>query len=91
MAFTFAILNPLGALFRPHPDASNRWLFNWLHWFGGNVGHITAAAAILLASGLSAAALPKSFLFIVMAWILIHVLMHFIFQFHTSCVNNSSK
>lgn len=91
IAFTFALLNPIGALFRPHPDAANRWVFNWMHWFGGNAGHITAAAAILLASRLKVANLPESFLYIVMAWIIFHVAAHLILQFHTACISSSSK
>lgn len=91
IAFAFALFQPLGALFRPHPDAGSRWIFNWLHWFGGNAGHITATAAILLATRLKTASLPESFLYIVMAWILFHVVMHIILQFHSSCSGNSSK
>lgn len=89
IAFAFALFQPLGALFRPHPDAGSRWIFNWLHWFGGNAGHITATAAILLATRLKTASLPESFLYIVMAWILFHVVMHIILQFHSSCSGNS--
>lgn len=37
------IIQPLGAYFRPHPDSSQRPIFNWLHWFFGNAAHIVAS------------------------------------------------
>lgn len=85
-----AILQPIGALFRPHPGTSKRWLFNWAHWFGGTAGQITAAAAILLASKLKLANLSDSFLYIAIVWILCHVVLHLLFQFHSFCTSSSS-
>ncbi|KAH9497070.1 DOMON domain-containing protein frrs1L, variant 2 [Dermatophagoides farinae] len=91
IAFTLAILQPIGALFRPHPGTSKRWLFNWAHWFGGTAGQITAAAAILLASKLKLANLSDSFLYIAIVWILCHVVLHLLFQFHSFCTSSSSS
>ncbi|CAG2103861.1 unnamed protein product [Medioppia subpectinata] len=39
-AIILSLLQPIGALFRPGPDSPKRWLFNWLHWSGGYIGHI---------------------------------------------------
>lgn len=36
-------LQPIGAFFRPHPGASKRKFFNWIHWFVGNSAHILAS------------------------------------------------
>nr|XP_027199539.1 putative ferric-chelate reductase 1 homolog [Dermatophagoides pteronyssinus] len=91
IAFTLAILQPIGALFRPHPGTPKRWLFNWAHWFGGTAGQITAAAAILLASKLKLANLPDSFLYIAIVWIFCHVILHLLFQFHSFCTSSSSS
>lgn len=91
IAFTFALLQPIGAFFRPHPDAPGRWLFNWGHWLGGNIGHITALAAILFATRLATARLSESFLYTVIGWILFHVVVHLIFQFHNSCIGTKRK
>ncbi|CAG2180378.1 unnamed protein product [Oppiella nova] len=55
-----SVLQPIGALFRPHPDSSKRWLFNWLHWSG--------VAAICLATKFGNL-LPKPFLGVVIAFI----------------------
>lgn len=37
-------LQPIGALFRPGPNDKNRPLFNWGHWFGGNLAHILSSS-----------------------------------------------
>ncbi|XP_054159261.1 putative ferric-chelate reductase 1 homolog isoform X2 [Oppia nitens] len=88
IAFTLALLNPIGALLRPHPDAPNRWIFNWGHWFGGNVGHITAIIAIFLATTLKLADLPKPFLWTVISFVIFYVIVHLILQFHTFFMQN---
>ncbi|KAF7492752.1 hypothetical protein SSS_01270 [Sarcoptes scabiei] len=85
IAFTLALLQPVGAFFRPHPDASNRWMFNWGHWFGGNLGHIAATAAVMMASKLKLANLNDSFLYITVIWVLCHVILNLLFQFHSFC------
>lgn len=36
-------IQPFMALLRPHPGASKRPLFNWMHWFVGNAAHILAS------------------------------------------------
>ena len=89
IAFICALLQPFGALFRPHPDASSRWIFNWAHWFGGNLGQISAVAAILLATSLKSAGLPQLFLYVVLGWISFHVLVHLILQIHSACSTRS--
>ncbi|CAG0921481.1 unnamed protein product [Notodromas monacha] len=40
-------LQPIGALFRPHPDSKRRPIFNWLHWFGGNSAQIIGSKGYL--------------------------------------------
>lgn len=44
---TLAFLQPIGALFRPHPDSSRRPIFNWLHWLMGNTAHVLASERIV--------------------------------------------
>lgn len=89
IAFTLAILQPIGALCRPHPTSSKRWIFNWMHWLGGNAAHIAAASAILLATKLKLANLTDSFLYIAIVWILCHVILHLVFQVHSCCTSDT--
>ncbi|XP_056329966.1 putative ferric-chelate reductase 1 isoform X2 [Danio aesculapii] len=43
-----AFCQPLMAAFRPAPDSSRRWIFNWLHWGVGNAAEIIAVTSIFL-------------------------------------------
>ena len=49
LAIVVAIGNPIGAAFRPLPESEKRWIFNWVHFVMGNVGHISAITALFLA------------------------------------------
>ncbi|KAK2901115.1 hypothetical protein Q8A67_009230 [Cirrhinus molitorella] len=42
-----AFCQPIMAAFRPAPDSSRRWIFNWLHWGVGNAAEITAGVSML--------------------------------------------
>ena len=52
-----ACIQPVMAYFRPHPDTSKRWVFNWLHWFVGNSAYVLAICSIFLAVELPSAEL----------------------------------
>lgn len=91
IAFTLAILQPIGAAFRPHPDNPKRPYFNWLHFLGGNVAHIASIAAILFASNLKAAHLSDSFLWTAIGFVIFHVTSHIIMQFHSCLMYNKSE
>lgn len=41
-----AFCQPLMAAFRPPPDSSRRWIFNWLHWGVGNAAEIIAGLSM---------------------------------------------
>jgi len=43
-----AVVQPIMAAFRPHPDEESRWLFNWAHRIVGVSAVIIAAATIML-------------------------------------------
>ncbi|KAI2807574.1 DOMON domain-containing protein frrs1L [Blomia tropicalis] len=76
IALAMAILNPIGAIFRPDCDAENRWVFNWIHWLMGNVGHICAIAAIFLAFELTTIRLPVAFLWSIAFYLFFHLTVH---------------
>jgi len=42
------LINPIMALFRPHPGTPRRPIFNWAHWFVGTSARILAIVAIFL-------------------------------------------
>ncbi|KAF4117120.1 putative ferric-chelate reductase 1 isoform X2 [Onychostoma macrolepis] len=41
-----AFCQPIMAAFRPAPDSSWRWIFNWLHWGVGNAAEIIAVVSM---------------------------------------------
>ncbi|XP_030626013.1 putative ferric-chelate reductase 1 [Chanos chanos] len=53
-----AIIQPVMALFRPAPDASRRYIFNWLHFGVGSAAHLIAVVAIFLGIHQQALCLP---------------------------------
>lgn len=73
-------LQPIGAMFRPAPNAPSRPLFNWVHWLGGNVAHILSIVTIFYAVKLTKAQLPIWFDWILVAFVVYHVAMHLLFS-----------
>lgn len=54
-----AILNPILALFRPHPDAPRRKYFNYSHWFVGSAARIMGIVTVFLGVDLVMLDLPE--------------------------------
>ena len=69
-------IQPLMALFRPHPNGKYRPLFNWTHWFVGNSAQIVAFAAIFFAVELQKAELPPETTYLLIAYVIFHALVH---------------
>lgn len=42
------VIQPIMALFRPHPEAPKRYIFNWVHWAVGMSAWILAVATVFL-------------------------------------------
>ncbi|XP_075912356.1 putative ferric-chelate reductase 1 isoform X3 [Petromyzon marinus] len=53
-----ALMQPIMAVFRPHPNTPMRPLFNWAHWFVGTAARILAAACLFLGVDMVALDLP---------------------------------
>lgn len=78
-----AVIQPIMATFRPSPTASNRYIFNWLHWFVGNVGQILAIVTMYFAVELSAVSLSFIWNWVLSAFVAFHFIFHIIMQLHT--------
>lgn len=85
ISLLFMSLQVISALFRCHPTSSKRGIFNWIHFLGGNIAHICALAALF--TSLSVTSLPPTFSFVLITFIIVHVLIHLILQ----CKNYSSN
>ncbi|KAM7287000.1 hypothetical protein ISCGN_030696 [Ixodes scapularis] len=88
---TLAVLQPVTAFFRCHPGDERRYIFNWIHWFNGNVAHLTALATIFLATGLDKAKLKSSawFVYVLAAFLIFHALVHTGMQVYTVAINKA--
>ncbi|KAJ8409511.1 hypothetical protein AAFF_G00229120 [Aldrovandia affinis] len=54
-----AVIQPIMAMFRPHPDSPRRYIFNWMHRGAGTSAVIIAVAAMFLGVGQQTLLLPK--------------------------------
>ncbi|XP_015433243.1 PREDICTED: putative ferric-chelate reductase 1 homolog isoform X2 [Dufourea novaeangliae] len=76
-----AFIQPFMAAMRPHPGAPRRPLFNWAHWFVGNAAQICGIIAIFFAVRLNKAKLPEWVDWILVAYVVFHILTHLILTF----------
>ncbi|XP_073720343.1 putative ferric-chelate reductase 1 [Misgurnus anguillicaudatus] len=58
VVMVLAVIQPVMALFRPAPDASRRYIFNWMHFGTGTIAQIVAVIAIFLGIHQQALLLP---------------------------------
>jgi hypothetical protein len=85
-------LQVMSALLRCHPGAPRRWVFNTVHWLGGNVVHILAITAIFLSSKYLGQEVQSTYLGILIAFVLSYVTTHVTLEIrnktHSPVMNN---
>ncbi|XP_078656419.1 putative ferric-chelate reductase 1 isoform X1 [Branchiostoma floridae x Branchiostoma belcheri] len=85
-----ALINPLMALARPHPDQPKRFIFNWAHWAVGTAARILGVVAIFLGMDLAALDLPPAATFIMVGWVIWHALTEVILEVHNCSTSSKS-
>lgn len=78
IVMSFAVLQPVVAIFRPKPTSHRRPIFNFLHKFFGNFTHILAFITIYFAVPLPAADLVDWTIFIIIAFVAFYFIMNLI-------------
>ncbi|XP_046584644.1 putative ferric-chelate reductase 1 homolog [Haliotis rubra] len=73
-----AVLNPIMALFRPHPNDANRPIFNWAHFGVGTAAHILAVVTVFLGVNLGKPAIPSYVTWILVGYVVWQVLVEFL-------------
>lgn len=58
VVMALAVIQPVMALFRPAPDASRRYIFNWMHFGTGAAAQVVAVVTIFLGIHQQALLLP---------------------------------
>ncbi|KAF0295178.1 putative ferric-chelate reductase 1 [Amphibalanus amphitrite] len=91
LCVALALLQPLMAMCRCHPGAPRRAIFNWLHWMVGSAAHILGVAAVFFAVELPAAKLPDWTYWVLAAFVVFHVLTHFILSLAQCCSDRAMR
>ncbi|XP_022319684.2 ferric-chelate reductase 1-like [Crassostrea virginica] len=76
------VMNPLMAVFRPHPEDKYRFVFNSAHWLVGTCARILAVITIFIGVTLSGADAPEYVIYILAAYVAYQLLIELILEFH---------
>ncbi|XP_053395528.1 putative ferric-chelate reductase 1 [Mercenaria mercenaria] len=87
----FVVLNPIMALFRPHPDAKRRYIFSWAHWLVGTLAQILSAMALILGVTLARASVPFYCVWVLVAWVAYQMVIELILELLDCCVADNSR
>ncbi|XP_070194189.1 serine-rich adhesin for platelets-like isoform X2 [Littorina saxatilis] len=63
------VINPVLAVFRPHPGTKNRPIFNWVHWAVGTAAYILGVISIFFGLTLDKAGAPDYATYILAAFV----------------------
>ncbi|XP_056019741.1 ferric-chelate reductase 1-like isoform X2 [Ostrea edulis] len=85
------IMNPLMALFRPHPEDKNRVIFNWAHWLVGTCARILAVITVFIGVTLSKSGAPDYVIYILGAYAAYQLFIELVLEFHECCVVGANK
>lgn len=92
IALLTILVNPIGAVFRPECESSKRWIFNWIHWAVGSVGHVCSIVAIFLAYQLTTIRLPAAYLWSIAFYLFFHLTVHSLLQLYfCNCRHTKGK
>nr|KAG5713997.1 hypothetical protein BaRGS_020325 [Batillaria attramentaria] len=83
------VINPIMALFRPHPNTPNRPIFNWAHWAVGTAAHIMGVVTIFFGVRLEKSAAPDYIIYVLVAFVAWQFLIHLLLEL-TQCVGRNS-
>ena len=81
------IINPVMALFRPHPDDKYRYVFNWAHWLVGLGAHILGVLTIFIGVTLQVASTPFYVVYILAAYTAYQFLIELVLEIHDCCLS----
>lgn len=84
------VLNPIMALFRPHPNTKNRPIFNWAHWAVGTTAHILGVVTIFFGVRLEKAGAPDYLIYVLVAFVGWEVLILLLLEL-TQCVGRNAE
>ncbi|KAL3878437.1 hypothetical protein ACJMK2_030787 [Sinanodonta woodiana] len=89
MALT--IINPVMALFRPHPGAPKRIVFNYAHWGVGTSSHILSIINIFTGVSLGPSDMPKKMQYVLWAYVAWWVAVMIFLEVHDYIQSRKAK
>ncbi|OWF46377.1 putative ferric-chelate reductase 1 homolog isoform X2 [Mizuhopecten yessoensis] len=85
------LLNPLMALFRPHPEDKYRYIFSWAHWAVGTLGHLLAVLNIFIGVELPAAKAPSWLIIVLAVYAGYQILFEIFLEIYDNCCTGGAK
>ncbi|KAK3085273.1 hypothetical protein FSP39_000936 [Pinctada imbricata] len=85
------LINPIMALFRPHPGDKYRFVFNWAHWMVGTGGHILGVLTIFIGVTLQISSTPFYVVYILAAYAGYQFFIELLLEIHDCCLSGSKS
>ncbi|XP_050400195.2 putative ferric-chelate reductase 1 isoform X2 [Patella vulgata] len=74
------IVNPIMAIFRPHPGTDNRVYFNWAHWAVGTSAYVLGLITVTIGTRMSRAQIADSAVWVMVGFIVWQMLVILCFE-----------
>ncbi|XP_050401798.1 putative ferric-chelate reductase 1 [Patella vulgata] len=74
------IVNPIMAIFRPHPGSDNRVYFNWAHWAVGTSAYVLGLITVTIGTRMSRAQIADSAVWVMVGFIVWQMLVILCFE-----------
>lgn len=84
------VLNPIMALFRPHPDHPRRYIFSWAHWGVGTLAQVLSGLALILGVTLARSSVPFYCVWVLVAWVVYQMLIELLLEILDWCYADRS-
>ncbi|XP_060069909.1 putative ferric-chelate reductase 1 homolog [Ylistrum balloti] len=85
------IINPLMAVFRPHPGDDYRYIFNWAHWAVGTIGHFLAVFNVFIGVELPATKAPSWLIIVLAVYVGYQILFEVFLEIYDNCCIGETK
>lgn len=83
------VINPIMALFRPHPNTPRRPIFNWAHWAVGTAAHILGVITIFFGIALEKSGAPDYMRYVMAAYVAWQLLISLLLEL-AQCVGTNT-
>ena len=86
-----AVIQPVMAVFRPHPGDKHRPIFNWAHWGVGVILHLLAVLNIVIGVLLDAMEMPLWVAYVVVAYAAYQILFELFLEIYDCAASGKDR